>query len=78
MNATARPPAQSYDRAAPRRLRKAAGLTLMDAAKRARLAAQTIRYLESGVNSPNAKTLARLAEVYGCAVGDFFKVRGAA
>lgn len=69
---------QSYDRTAPRRLRKASGLTIAVAAKRARVSAQAIRYIESGASAPTAVTLAKLAATYGCSVGDFFKVRGAA
>jgi transcriptional regulator with XRE-family HTH domain len=69
---------QSYDRAAPRRLRKAAGLSIASAAKRARVSAQAIRYLESGTSSPTAVTLAKLAVAYGCSVVAFFKVRGVA
>ena len=67
-----------YDKAAARRLRRAANLEIRAAAKEAGISHQTLRYLEAGVTVPSLRTLAKLARVYGCSLTDFFRVKGAA
>lgn len=66
-----------YDRKAMKRLMVARGLDYKEVANRARLAFGTVRYMELGVTEPKASTLAKIANVLGAEVQDFF-VRKAA
>lgn len=64
-----------YDPRALKRLRDAKGLTIREMARRARLTARALYALEQGVSEPKASTLARLSEVLGARVDDFFAGR---
>lgn len=57
------------DGALLRRLREGLGLTLREAAARARMTAGNLSYIENGGRQPAPASFARLCHVYGVAVG---------
>lgn len=61
-----------YDKRALRRLRTEKGLTRDEVARLAKLGSRTIYYLDKGMTSPRADTLARLATGLGVSVTAFF------
>lgn len=65
-----------YDIKAPKRLREAKGLSVLDAAKRAGVSPQALRYLEKGATKPMADTLGFLASAYGTTTDSFYIVKG--
>jgi transcriptional regulator with XRE-family HTH domain len=60
----------TQDKARLKRRRLAAGLTLREAAERARCDFSTIGKLEKGTRSAGAHMLAALAGAYGCEITD--------
>lgn len=62
-----------YDPRALRRLRLARGLDMVTVAKRARMTRSNVSMLDRGVTDPRAKTLAKLANVLGVSVQEFYR-----
>jgi DNA-binding XRE family transcriptional regulator len=63
----------SFSADAARALRRLAGLSRTEAASRMGLAAATVSRYEASVCRPSLDALARMADAYGCNVGDFFR-----
>ncbi len=56
-----------------RRLREAAGLTVMDVCKHVGCRENTVYRWERGEYAPVEETKERLAALYGCRVADFYE-----
>ena len=55
--------------------RKKAGLTQAEAAKKVGVTQSSISYWEKGKTTPSVESLFRMAEVYGCKIGDLVTVK---
>lgn len=59
-----------------RELRKTRGCTRAQIAKELGVTASAVGQWETGARHPRIEMLPRLAEVFGCAIGDLFVHRG--